>query len=148
MSQDSPVSATTTRVGGPVVRILRARELGNSSFLVADPEAGEALVVDPFRDIDPYLAQAEELGVRVGRTLDTHLHNDFVSGARELEAEAGASREELPAGAEVRLGRYTVKALHTPGHTPDHLAFAVSQDDHPLQLLSGGALMVGAIART
>ena len=142
------MSATITRAVGPEVRVVRAPELGNSSFLVADPEAGEAIVVDPFRDVDSYLSQADQLGVRIGRSLETHLHNDFVSGVRELEAEAGSSRDPLPAGAEVRLGRYTVRALHTPGHTPDHLAFLVSQDDRPLQLFSGGSLMVGAIART
>src|SRR5579871_461309 len=105
MSQDSAMSATTTGVAGPVVRVIRARELGNSSFLIADPDAGEAIAVDPFRDVDSYLSQAEQLGVKIGRTLETHLHNDFVSGARELEAEAGSARDPLPAGAEVRLGR-------------------------------------------
>src|SRR5437763_237728 len=114
MSQDSAVSAMGG--AGPVVRVVRARELGNSSFLVADPEAGQAIAIDPFRDVDPYLSHAESMGVELFRSLETHLHNDFVSGARELEAE-GVSREPLEAGAEMAVGRFTVRALHTPGHT-------------------------------
>ena len=136
------------RPEGPLVTVRRAPELGNSSFLVADPDAGEAIVIDPFRDVEPYLARAEGLGARVTRTLDTHLHNDFISGGRELEAAAGVSREPLAPGAEVGLGRYSVRALPTPGHTPDHLGYLVLEGDRPRLLFSGGALMVGAIART
>ncbi|HVD02175.1 MAG TPA: MBL fold metallo-hydrolase [Candidatus Dormibacteraeota bacterium] len=133
---------------GPLVRILRAPELGNSSFLVADPDAGEAIVIDPFRDVEPYLESAESLGLELTRTLETHLHNDFISGARELESAAGVSRDPLEPGVEARVGRYTVTALPTPGHTPDHLSYLVADDGRPLALFSGGALMVGAIART
>jgi hydroxyacylglutathione hydrolase len=134
--------------GLPVVRILRAPELGNSSFLVADPDGGDAVVIDPFRDIDRYLAGAEELGVKIRRAIDTHLHNDFVSGCRELAAEAGATIEPLREGSEVAFGRFTLRALPTPGHTPTHLSYLVCVGERPLALFSGGALMVGAIART
>jgi hydroxyacylglutathione hydrolase len=130
------------------VRTIRAPELGNSSFLVADPEAGEAVVFDPFRDIERYLTAAEDLGVRIGQALDTHLHNDFVSGCRELAAEVGAATAPPNDGAELPVGRFTVRSLHTPGHTPTHLSYLVSRDEVPLALFSGGALMVGAIART
>jgi hydroxyacylglutathione hydrolase len=133
---------------GLEVRILRAPELGNSSFLVADPDAGEAVVIDPFRDIERYLATAGDLRVGIGRALDTHLHNDFVSGCRELAAEAGAGIEPLPEGVELPVGRFTIRALRTPGHTPTHLSYLLSRGDQPLALFSGGALMVGAIART
>jgi hydroxyacylglutathione hydrolase len=132
----------------PAVRIIRAPELGNSSFLVADPEAGDAIVIDPFRDVDRYLAAARELGVRIRRALDTHLHNDFVSGRRELAAEAGAAIEALQEGSELTVGRFTLRALSTPGHTPTHLSYLVCLGERPLALFSGGALMVGAIART
>jgi hydroxyacylglutathione hydrolase len=146
MSQDSAMSATAE--AAPEVRIIRAAELGNSSFLVADPESGEAMAIDPFRDVEPYLGQAESLGVRITRSLETHLHNDFVSGSRELEAEAGTSLEPLEAGAEARIGRYRVRSLHTPGHTPTHRSYLVCEGERPIALFSGGALMVGAIART
>jgi hydroxyacylglutathione hydrolase len=134
--------------GRPEVRVIRAPELGNSSFLVADPDAGEAIVIDPFRDIDRYLAGAEELGVKIGCALDTHLHNDFVSGCRELAAEVGAATVPPDEGAELAVGRFTVRGLRTPGHTPTHLSYLVCSEDRPLALFSGGALMVGAIART
>jgi len=146
MSQDSAVSATAEV--RPEVRVIRAPELGNSSFLVADAEAGEAIVIDPFRDVEQYLVGAEELGVTIRQALDTHLHNDFASGCRELATETGAGIEPPAAGSELALGRFTVRALHTPGHTPTHLSYLLCQGNRPLALFSGGALMVGAIART
>ncbi len=132
----------------PQVRILRAPELGNSSFLIADTDAGDAVVVDPFRDIEQYLQAAEGLGVRITRAIDTHLHNDFVSGCRELAAETGADIAALPQGDSVQLGRWTLRALHTPGHTPSHLSYVLAEGSRERALFSGGALMVGAIART
>jgi hydroxyacylglutathione hydrolase len=132
----------------PEVRIIRAPELGNSSFLVADSDAGEAIVIDPLRDIESYLAAAAELGVTIKRAFDTHLHNDFVSGCRELAAEVGAVIEVPEEGSELGVGRFTVRALRTPGHTPTHLCYLVCRGERPLALFSGGALMVGAIART
>lgn len=125
-----------------------APELGNSSFLVADTERRVAVVIDPLRDVDAYLRRADSLGVKVAHALDTHLHNDFVSGRRELQAEAGTEIAELPPGQELRVGGVTLRALHTPGHTPDHLSYLLIDSDRPRALFSGGAVMVGAIART
>ncbi len=130
------------------VQPFAAEELGNASFLVADPDAKVAAVVDPFRDVDPYLTHAEKVGVRVVRALDTHLHNDFVSGARELEAEAGSTIEPLATDEDITLGSITIRALHTPGHTPDHKSYLVMEDGAPKALFSGGAVMVGGTART
>src|SRR6184192_2897764 len=102
----------------PEVEVFRAKELGNSSFLVADPEAGSAVAIDPARDVDQYLGRAEHLHVRIERSLETHVHNDFVSGSRELQAEVGATitaaagsglahaHQELAEGGEVCVGRY------------------------------------------
>ena len=72
--------------------MLRAPELGNSSFLVADPDAGDAIAIDPFRDVEPYLAGAEDIGVTIRRTLDTPLPTDFISGARAPAGARGAGR--------------------------------------------------------
>ena len=134
---------------GPQVHPFLASELGNTSYLVADPESGDAIAIDPFRDVEQYLGAAEAGGFTIRHSLDTHLHNDFVSGGRELKAAAGVSLETLADGAQVALGRWAVRALHTPGHTPDHLSYLLSDPQgHPHSLFSGGSLMVGAIGRT
>src|ERR1700687_4278804 len=130
------------------VEAFPATELGNASFLVADTDRGVGLVVDPYRDVDDYLTRADELGIKVTHALDTHLHNDFVSGRRELAAEVGAAIGELDPGQELELGGVTLSAIHTPGHTPEHKSYLLSEGGKPQALFSGGAVMVGAIART
>ena len=145
----------------PQVDLFRAPELGNSTFLVSDPESGEAVAIDPLRDVDQYLRRAEDLGVRLTHSLETHVHNDFVSGCRELEALTGASVcaagdsglefsfRPLQEGSEIAVGRWRLRARSTPGHTPNHVAYLLlDPQGRELALFSGGALMVGAIART
>src|ERR1700674_5828840 len=131
-----------------IVEAFPATELGNASFLIADPDRGVGLVVDPLRDVDDYLTRADELGIKVTHALDTHLHNDFVSGRRELAAEAGSDVAELDPGAEMTSGDMTIKAIHTPGHTPDHKSYLLTEGGRARALFSGGAVMLGAIART
>jgi hydroxyacylglutathione hydrolase len=135
-------------VAGFEVIPFNAPELGNASFLVADPDTGEAVAIDAFRDVDRYLAAVDARGLKLVRALDTHRHNDFVSGARELGHETGAAIDPLPAGQELRVGHWTLRALSTPGHTPEHLSYLLLEDDRPRCLFSGGAVMVGGIART
>ncbi|HEY8864442.1 MAG TPA: MBL fold metallo-hydrolase [Candidatus Dormibacteraeota bacterium] len=130
------------------VEAFPATELGNASFLIGDPDHGVGIVVDPFRDVDDYLTRADSLGIKVTHALDTHLHNDFVSGRRELAAEAGTKIDELDAGQELAVGDFTLRALHTPGHTPDHKSYLLVEGDKPRALFSGGAVMVGGMART
>ncbi len=145
----------------PQIDLLRAPELGNSSFLVSDPERGEAVAIDPLRDVAQYLDRADHLGVRISHALETHVHNDFVSGSRELQAEVGATIgaaedcglqcrfQPLSEGSEVAVGRWRLRARRSPGHTPNHVCYLLlDADDTPLAIFSGGALMVGAIART
>ncbi len=134
--------------------------LGNSAYLIGSHESKQAVLIDPLRDVDRYRHAAEQLGVRLAYVLDTHLHNDFVSGARELAAQTGAvigasaeSRVEfdhkpLVESDEVELGDLRIKVLATPGHTPEHIAFLLERDGAPNALFSGGALMVGGAART
>ena len=136
--------------------------LGNASYLVASEETGLAVVIDPQRDVDRYVQVAEGLGLRLTHALDTHLHADFVSGARELAAQVGlqigASAEAelafeylpLQEGDRIPLGDLTVEVLATPGHTPEHISFAVRNADTttPKAIFSGGALIVGGAART
>ena len=92
------------------VEAFPAPELGNASFLVADRARGVALVIDPLRDVDPYLRRADSLGVKVTHALDTHLHNDYVSGRRELQDEVGTDIAELPPGEDLALGEVTRRA--------------------------------------
>src|SRR5438552_18899022 len=77
------------------VQPFEAKELGNASFVVADPDTKQAVVIDPVRDVDQYLTHAEKLGLKVTRALDTHTHNDFVSGARVLPDLAGPASTPL-----------------------------------------------------
>lgn len=132
--------------------------LGNSSYLV-DLGDGRALVVDPSRDPGRYLAIAERRGWELGFSVETHLHADFVSGSRELATVGAtvvapvASCLELPHrplgdGDEVDLGGLTLRAIATPGHTPEHLAYLLLDGDRPLAVFSGGSLLVDAAART
>src|SRR6202521_5886333 len=130
------------------VEAFPATELGNASFLVADAEHGVGLVVDPYRDVDGYLTRASSLGIKLTHALDTHLHNDFASGRGELAAEAGTAIGELDAGQELAIGGFTLRALSTPGHTPDHKSYLLLEGKKPRALFSGGAVMVGGIART
>lgn len=130
------------------VRAFPAPELGNASFLVADTDRGVGMVIDPLRDIDRYLKVASDLHIKLTHALDTHLHNDYVSGRRELAAEAGTNIDEVAPGAELKLGDETMTAISTPGHTPDHKSYLLSEQGRPRALFSGGAVMLGAIART
>ena len=137
--------------------------LGHLSTLIADESAGVAAVVDPRRDVDVYLDAARSGGLRITHVVETHLHNDYVSGGRELATLTGA-RHVIGAGAELRhehqpvrdgecfdLGSLRFEALDTPGHTPEHVTYAVadrSRADEPLLMLTGGSLLVGAVGRT
>src|SRR5713226_1647329 len=132
--------------------------LGNSSYLV-DLGDGRALVADPGRDPGPYLAAAGRRGLSIAYAAETHLHADFVSGSRELAAggaqvlAAAAGRTAFPHhglsdGDEVDLGGLTLRALATPGHTPEHLCYLLLDGARPVALFSGGSLLVGAVART
>jgi hydroxyacylglutathione hydrolase len=145
----------------PRIDLFRAQELGNSAFLVSDPDAGEAVAIDPVRDVAQYLDRADTLDVRITHALETHVHNDFVSGARELEAEVGATVgaaadsglefrfRPLDEGSEIAVGRWRLRTRRSPGHTPDHVCYLlVDEQGEELALFSGGALMIGAIART
>src|SRR6266487_4229515 len=132
--------------------------LGNSSYLV-DLGDRRAPVVDPQRDPAPHLAAAAARGLRPAYVAETHLHADFVSGSRELAAQgaevlaAAAGRTAFPHrglddGTEVDLGGLTLRALATPGHTPEHLSYLLLDGPQPQALFSGGSLLVGAVART
>ena len=137
-------------------------DLGCASYLVGDDKAGLAAVVDPRFEIDVYLDLARYAGVRIEHILETHNHADHVSGHGRLAAATGATihihrlaqpgydHEPFDDGWELALGDVRVRALHTPGHRPEHTAFALvdrSRGDEPWAVLSGDSLFVGDIAR-
>ena len=137
--------------------------LGHLSTLIADEGHGVAAVIDPRRDVDAYLQLAAERDLRITHVLETHLHNDYVSGGRELAVLTGAghvigagaslAHEHRPVahGDHVAIGRLDLAVLDTPGHTPEHVAYAVtdrSRADDPALLFTGGSLLVGAVGRT
>lgn len=136
--------------------------LGNSSYLVGSKELGAAVVIDPARDVEPYLREAQGNGVRITHVFETHLHNDFVSGSRELASRTGAlicasaaaelqfEHKPLREGDKVDVAGLVFQVLETPGHTPEHVSFLALDpgSGRPLALFSGGALIVGGAART
>jgi hydroxyacylglutathione hydrolase len=136
--------------------------LGNSSYLIASEASGLAAVIDPQRDVDKYVQVADGLGLKIAYAFDTHLHADFVSGARELQAlldlKIGASADaqvafdhvSLSEGRAIELGDLSIGVLATPGHTPEHISFTMTEAKRsmPSNIFSGGALIVGGAART
>jgi hydroxyacylglutathione hydrolase len=141
----------------------RIEGLGHLSTLVVDEEAEVAAVVDPRRDVDIYLAAAADAGVRISHVIETHLHNDYVSGGRDLAALTGATHvigagaglgyDHRPArdGEAFEVGMIRFRTLDTPGHTPEHVSYSVADTaraDEPFLLLTGGSLLVGAVGRT
>ena len=136
--------------------------LGHASYLVADPDAGVAFLVDPDRNIDAYLAAASRLGVLITDSFETHVHNDYVSGSRALaelrpiavhvgkDAAVTYPHVAHADGDVATVGALRVRCVATPGHTPEHVAYLVAdlrRADEPQYLFSGGALLVGNIAR-
>ena len=137
-------------------------DLGCASYMVGDKGAGEVAVVDPALEIDQYLRLARYLGATIEHILETHNHADHVSGHGLLAAATGAriyvhegagvDYDHVPIsdGFELEIGEMAVRALHTPGHRPEHTAFVLldrNRGDEPWALLSGDSLFVGDVAR-
>ena len=141
-------------------------DLAQASYFIGCQAKGEAVVVDPRRDIDVYRNLAAANGMKIVAVTETHIHADFLSGTRELAAATGATAyvsgeggadwqygfeaERLNDNDEITLGNITVKALHTPGHTPEHLSFLITDGafaDTPGYLLSGDFVFSGDLGR-
>jgi hydroxyacylglutathione hydrolase len=146
-------------VSSPTVLPLVDEGVGNSSYLV-DLGDGRALAVDASRDLRALRTATDKYGLRVRFAADSHLHADFLSGARQLAHADGArvlasaaGRREfthtgMADGDEVDLGGLRLRALTTPGHTDEHLAFVLLDGDQSVGVFTGGSLLVGAAART
>ena len=145
-------------------------KLAQASYLIGCQRTGEAIVVDPNRDVQQYVDAAAEQGLRVTQVTETHIHADFVSGARELaqrtgaalalSAEGGADWQYAFAaeagarlvrdGDELRVGNIRLDVLHTPGHTPEHISFLVTDtmaEAGPWGILTGDFVFVGDVGR-
>ncbi|MFD2091449.1 MBL fold metallo-hydrolase [Blastococcus deserti] len=155
-SVDHGVEAVTVTID---VTPLVDEGLGNSAYLV-DLGDGRGLVVDASRDLRAVRAAAERQGLDVAYAVDTHLHADFLTGALQLAADDGAQviasarghrqfpHVGLDDGDEVDLGGLRLRALFTPGHTDEHLAYLLLDGQIPVGVFSGGSLIVGSAART
>jgi hydroxyacylglutathione hydrolase len=133
--------------------------LGNSAYLF-DLGGGRALAVDPSLDLRAAEAAAAKYGLRIAYAAETHLHADFLSGARQLAHDHGTQllasaagqrtfdHRRLDDGAEVDLGGMRLRAVATPGHTPEHLSFLLLDGEREIGVFTGGSLIVGAAART
>ncbi|MBS1724698.1 MAG: MBL fold metallo-hydrolase [Armatimonadetes bacterium] len=153
-----------------IIRNFYDEKLAQASYLVGCGATGQAIVIDPLRDIAPYLSVAANLGLRITAVTETHIHADFLSGSRELASQAGAtiylSDEGGPDwqysygkdanvvlmkdGHVIVLGNLSLRAIHTPGHTPEHLTYLLT--DHPASetphsLFTGDFVFVGDVGR-
>lgn len=145
--------------------------LAHASYLVGCQKSGEAIIIDPGRHIEPYLEAAQREGIRIVGSAETHIHADFVSGSRELAERTGARlylSDEGPAdwkygyadqydshllknGSTFSVGNVKLEAVHTPGHTPEHLSFLLTDvgggATEPIGIFTGDFVFVGSIGR-
>ncbi len=134
--------------------------LAHASYLIGSE--GEAAVVDPQRDVDEYISEAEAQGLRIKYVIETHLHADFVSGHRELAARTGAEivfgseagatfpHRAVKDGDEIQIGKVVLRIMETPGHTPESISVLVIDPDvspQPQKVLTGDTLFVGDVGR-
>ncbi|MGA1827437.1 MBL fold metallo-hydrolase, partial [Microbacterium sp.] len=141
-------------------------DLAQASYLIGCQATGEAIVVDPRRDVQVYLDAVSKHGMRIVAVTETHIHADYLSGTRELahatdapiyvsgegglDWQYGFDAHLLYDGDVVTVGNIRVQARHTPGHTPEHLAFLVTDGafaDEPGYMLSGDFVFVGDLGR-
>ena len=146
------------------------KPLAQASYMVGCQRTGEAIVVDPNRDVAQYIETAAKEGLRITHVTETHIHADFVSGARELAARTGATlllsdegdvewkyafaaadgARLLKDGDHVMIGNIRLDVLHTPGHTPEHISFIVTDTpaaSGPWGILTGDFVFVGDVGR-
>ncbi|MEP7347418.1 MAG: MBL fold metallo-hydrolase [Gemmatimonadaceae bacterium] len=144
--------------------------LAQASFLVGCQQTGEALVIDANRDADQYIAAATAQSLRITHVTETHIHADYLSGSRELASHTGASlllsaeggpdwqygyaaesgATPLRDGDSLLIGFVRIDVLHTPGHTPEHLTFVVTDgatSPHPVGAFTGDFIFVGDVGR-
>jgi hydroxyacylglutathione hydrolase len=141
------------------IEIIETSSLGDRSYLATDGES--AIVVDPQRDIDRVLTLLDDHEARLVYVLETHIHNDYVTGGLELAQRTGADyvvsaddevsfdRTPIREGDTLTAGRMRIRALHTPGHTFHHLSYVLEDGDgNPEAVFTGGSMLFGTSGRT
>lgn len=140
------------------VEVISTEDLGDRSYLVHDGTA--AVVVDPQRDIDRVEKALADLGVRCAMVVETHIHNDYVTGGYDLALRNGCpyvvnaadevsfARLAVSDGDELTVGAMTVRVVATPGHTDTHLSYVISEGDETPVVFTGGSLLYGSVGRT
>lgn len=147
------------------------KSLAHASYMVGCQRTGEAIVIDPSRSVAQYLEVAAAEGLRITGSAETHIHADFVSGSRELADRAGAklylsdegpadwkyqfadkhSSQLLKDGDVIRVGKIKLEVMHTPGHTPEHISFVLTDEgggaNLPMGIFTGDFVFVGSIGR-
>jgi glyoxylase-like metal-dependent hydrolase (beta-lactamase superfamily II)/rhodanese-related sulfurtransferase len=131
--------------------------LAHASYLIGSE--GDAAVVDPQRDVDEYIEEANAQGLKIKYVIETHLHADFVSGHREIAARTGAQiifgaqagvefeHRTVKDGEEITMGGVTLRFIETPGHTPEGICILVTAPGEPQKLLTGDTLFIGDVGR-
>src|SRR5262249_17789822 len=158
------------RGGTVILKRFYEDALAQASFLIGCAETGESIVIDPNRDADAYVLAARAERLRITAVTETHIHADYVSGSRELAARTGARvylSDEGGAdwrygyanepnvtlvrhGDTIRAGRVRLDVIRTPGHTPEHIAFIITDEastDRPLGVFTGDFVFVGDVGR-
>jgi hydroxyacylglutathione hydrolase len=143
----------------PEIVTIQTPALGDRSYLIHDET--QAVVVDPQRDIGRVLDAAGSRGVRITHVLETHIHNDYVTGGLALASETGAAyvvaasedvgfeRMAVRDNDQISTGSLTVTVMHTPGHTPGHLSYVLSEaGGNAVAVFTGGSMLYGAVGRT
>ena len=141
--------------------------IAQASYLIGCQRTGEAVVIDANRDVEQYIAAAEQEGLRIAHVTETHIHADYVSGSRELAQRTGASLalsdegdadwkylfahdRKLKDGDRITIGNISLDVVHTPGHTPEHITFLVTDGaaaDRPIAAVTGDFIFVGDVGR-
>jgi hydroxyacylglutathione hydrolase len=145
-----------------IFEAVRTDGLAHLSYLIGDRSSGRAAVIDPRRDVEVYLELARKHWLTITHAVETHIHADFVSGSRELAARTGTAKvcvsveggahygfvhEPVCDRSQVKLGAVTLTAVHTPGHTPEHLAYLATAQGKPWGFFSGDFLFAGSVGR-
>jgi len=152
------------------IKRLFETKLAQASYVIGCQATGEAIVIDPNRDADQYIKTAEAEGLKITHVTETHIHADFVSGSRELAARTGAKlflSDEgdanwkyafaaeagatlLKDGDRIKVGNVLIDVVHTPGHTPEHVVFLITDSagaSEPIAVVSGDFIFVGDVGR-